>query len=257
MMATARPQAKGKTIQSRVTGFKVAPYRKAVQFGFLFITLFIGVKFILFVSQLERGELPSVSRPPGVEAFLPISALISLKYWLLTGILNSIHPTSVILLLIVLSSALLLKKGCCSWVCPFGLLSEYLERINLFLFRRKVSPPRPIDYFFRSFKYLILSFFLWAIFARMGLSDLASFIYSPYNRIADIKMLKFFAAMSTTTFCVLVALVLLSTLIPYFWCRYLFLFKVVIGCGIIFFGGVILIIYDLLTIKGRMKTSPV
>ncbi|MGQ9578819.1 MAG: cbb3-type cytochrome c oxidase subunit I [Candidatus Aminicenantales bacterium] len=34
-----------------------------------------------------------------------------------------------------------------------------------------------------------------------------------------------------------------------------FWFKVVIGCGIIFFGGVILIIYDLLMIKGRMKTS--
>lgn len=34
-----------------------------------------------------------------------------------------------------------------------------------------------------------------------------------------------------------------------------FWFKVVIGCGIIFFGSVILIIYDLLTIKGQMKTS--
>ncbi|MGQ9578822.1 MAG: 4Fe-4S binding protein [Candidatus Aminicenantales bacterium] len=210
-------------------GFKFFSYRKAGQFGFLLVILFIGIKFILFVSQLERGELPSVSRPPGVEAFLPISALISLKYWLLTGILNSIHPASVIILLIVLSLALFLKKGFCSWVCPFGLLSEYLERVSWSLFRRQVRPPRSVDYFLRSLKYLILGFFLWAIFVRMGLSDLASFIYSPYNRIADIKMLEFFAEMSTTTFWVLVALVLLSALIPYFWCRYLCPYGALLG----------------------------
>ncbi len=34
-----------------------------------------------------------------------------------------------------------------------------------------------------------------------------------------------------------------------------FWFKVVIGCGIIFFAGVILIIYDLLTLKPQLKTS--
>lgn len=210
-------------------GFAFFSYRKAVQFGFLFVILFIGIKFILFVSQLERGELPSVSRPPGVEAFLPISALISLKYWLLTGILNSIHPASVILLLIVLSLALFLKKGFCSWVCPFGLLSEYLERISRFLFSRQVRPPRSVDYFLRSLKYLILGFFLWAIFVRMDVIDLARFIYSPYNRIADIKMLKFFAQMSTTTFWVLVALIVLSTLVPYFWCRYLCPYGALLG----------------------------
>ncbi len=225
--------AKGRKAQTRAvaraTGFRVAPYRKAVQYGFLLVILFIGLKFILFVSQVERGVPPTVSRPPGVEAFLPISALISLKYWMLTGVLNSIHPASVIILLIVLFTALFLKKGFCSWVCPFGLLSEYLERINRFLFKRQVRPPRSIDYFLLSFKYLILGFFLWAIFVKMGVTDLARFIYSPYNRVADVKMLKFFAAMSTTTFWVLVALVVLSVLLPYFWCRYLCPYGALLG----------------------------
>jgi hypothetical protein len=34
----------------------------------------------MFVNQLERGVVPTVTRPPGIEAFLPISSLISLKY---------------------------------------------------------------------------------------------------------------------------------------------------------------------------------
>jgi len=47
----------------------------------------------MFVNQLEDGMWPTVSRPPGIEAFLPISSLISLKYWLVTGIFNPIHPS--------------------------------------------------------------------------------------------------------------------------------------------------------------------
>lgn len=46
-----------------------------MQYGFLFITLWIGAEFALFVHQLERGTGPSVICPPGVEVFLLIRAL--------------------------------------------------------------------------------------------------------------------------------------------------------------------------------------
>ena len=105
---------------------KAQHYRKIVQYAFLVITLLIGAKFAVFVYQLEQGVTPTVLRPPGVEAFLPISALISLKYWVLTGVINRIHPSGLIIFLIILSTAVILKKGFCSWACPIGLLSEYL-----------------------------------------------------------------------------------------------------------------------------------
>jgi hypothetical protein len=72
-----------------------------------------GVQFSIFVNQLEHGIYPTVTRPPGIEAFLPISSLISLKYWLVTGIFNRVHPSD----LIILIAALVLKRGFCSWVC--------------------------------------------------------------------------------------------------------------------------------------------
>lgn len=214
--------------------FKISPYRKVVQFGFLAVTLLIGIHFYIFVYQLENGHLPIVSRPPGVEAFLPISALISLKYWLLTRVFNKVHPSSLILFLIILLTGLFLKKGFCSWVCPFGLLSEYLHKLRKLVFKREFKLTKWVDTPLRSIKYLLLAFFLWAVIIKMDVFSLQSFIYSPYNRVADIKMLKFFTEMSEITFWALTVLVFLSFILPYFWCRYLCPYGALLGFTSIF-----------------------
>jgi polyferredoxin len=213
----------------RTDNFSIQPYRKLVQFGFLAVTIWIGVEFALFVQQLERGFIPGVTRPPGVEAFLPISALISLKYWFLTGVINKVHPAALVLLIIAVATGLLLKKGFCSWVCPVGLLSEYLTRIHRLLFRKIRFLPRWIDYPLRSLKYILLFFFLWSVFIMMEKTQLEKFIYSPYNKVADIKMLKFFTEMSAVTFWSLLVLVLLSIVIPFFWCRFLCPYGAMLG----------------------------
>ena len=121
-------------IKNLILSAQIQHYRKVVQFIFLFVTLWIGLEFIIFVNQLDQGQLPTQIRPPGVEAFLPISALMSLKYWILTGVFNTIHPSGLIILLVIIATAVLLKKGFCSWICPIGLLSEYLEKIHILIF---------------------------------------------------------------------------------------------------------------------------
>lgn len=204
-------------------------YRKIVQYLFFSTTVLIGVKFSVFVNQLENGISPTVSRPPGIEAFLPISSLISLKHWLITGIFNRVHPSGLIILLIILSTAILLKRGFCSWVCPFGLLTEYLNHLHRLIFRKKIRIPRWLDYPLRSLKYLLLAFFLWAIVIKMNALALDYFIYSPYNMVADIKMLYFFKNISAFAFWVLVALAILSILIRNFWCRYLCPYGALLG----------------------------
>lgn len=204
-------------------------YRKVIQCLFLITTIGIGLQFGIFVNQLEGGMLPTVSRPPGIEAFLPISSLISLKYLLTTGVFNRVHPSGLIILIFALLTALLLKRGFCSWVCPFGLLSEYLNRIHRFIFRKNARIPPWLDYPLRSLKYLMLAFFVWAIIIKMDAFALDYFIYSPYNMVADIKMLYFFKNISAFTFWVLVALVLLSILIRNFWCRYLCPYGALLG----------------------------
>jgi polyferredoxin len=204
-------------------------YRRVIQYLFLATVVLIGIKFTIFVSQLENGTLPTVTRPPGIEAFLPISSLISLKYWLVTGIFNPIHPSGLIIFLMALLTAMLLKRGFCSWVCPFGLLTEYLNRLHKLIFRKNIKVPALLDYPLRSLKYLLLAFFLWAIVLNMNAAALDYFIYSPYNMVADIKMLYFFTDITPFAFWVLVALVVLSILVRNFWCRYLCPYGALLG----------------------------
>ena len=146
--------------RQRITQLSIQPYRRMVQYLFMATVILIGIKFTLFVGHLENGMRPSLSRPPGIEAFLPISSLISLKFWLVTGHFNRIHPSGLIILLSALATAVLLKRGFCSWVCPFGLLTEYLNRLHWMVFRRSIKLPRWLDYPLRSLKYMLLVFFL-------------------------------------------------------------------------------------------------
>ncbi len=204
-------------------------WRRAVQFFFLAVVVAIGIQFCLFVSQLERAAALTVTRPAGIEAFLPISSLISLKYWLVTGIFNRVHPSGLVIFVTVLASAILLKRSFCSWICPFGLLTEYLNRLHRLIFRKNVKLPVGLDYPMRSLKYLLLAFFLWAIVLGMDAGALDYFIYSPYNMVADIKMLYFFKHITPVAFTVLAALVLLSIVIRNFWCRYLCPYGALLG----------------------------
>ena len=203
--------------------------RKTVQFGFLITVLAIGVQFALFVDQAGRGIPPTITRPPGVEAFLPISALVSLKYWLLTGVINPIHPSGLMIFLMIVATAVLLKRGFCSWICPIGLLSEQLAAVHRFIFRRRLRMPSWLDIPLRGIKYLLLAFFLWSILLKMDVRVLHQFIFSPYNRVADVKMYFFFADISMVAMTVLAALFILSVVVPYFWCRYLCPYGALLG----------------------------
>ncbi len=108
--------------------------RRAVQFAFLATIILIGVQFYMFVHDLQTGAQQVMSRPPGVDGFLPISSLMALKYWLLSGDFPKMHPSGLLIFIFILLTALFLKRGFCSWVCPVGLLNEYLSKIHILIF---------------------------------------------------------------------------------------------------------------------------
>ncbi|MBI4535622.1 MAG: 4Fe-4S binding protein [Ignavibacteriae bacterium] len=177
---------------------------------------------------LSGGTEAFYSRPPGVEGFLPISALISFKYWVQTGIVNSIHPASLFILLAIVAVSIALKKSFCSWLCPVGTLSESLWMVGQKLFKRNLALPRWLDYPLRSLKYLLLFFFIYSIW-QMDKEALAQFIYSPYNKVADIKMFLFFAEISSFALWTILILMLLSVVIKNFWCRFLCPYGALLG----------------------------
>jgi ferredoxin len=199
------------------------------------ITIWIGVEFVRFVHYLESGGIGSpVERPPGVEAFLPISGLISFRDWIMSGVVNNIHPSAMIIVLVAIGVGFLFKKGFCSWVCPVGLISEMIGNIGdsvigLWIKDRRLKLPRWLDYPFRSLKYLLMGFFLWAVFYSMSPDAIREFISSPYNKVADIKMLKFFTEIDSFALWTIIILFALSIFLRGFWCRYLCPYGALLG----------------------------
>jgi polyferredoxin len=208
---------------------KYTHIRLICQILFLITTLVIGYRFYQFAAPLEQGMIPDIKRPPGVEGFLPISALVSLKSFALTREINPIHPSGLLIFFFVVLSAVLVKKSFCSWVCPIGFLSEILGKLHFRLFKKGLRVYPFLDFVLRSLKYCLLAFFLFAILFKMDANALEQFIFSSYNIVADIKMLKFFTDISSTTLICLVTLVILSILIRYFWCRYLCPYGALLG----------------------------
>ncbi|MDW7645906.1 MAG: 4Fe-4S binding protein [Desulfuromonadales bacterium] len=203
-------------------GKKVAFWRALVQWGFLAWIIAIGIRFGLFVRHFESGgAAPYVSRPPGVEGFLPIGALVSLKHWLANGFVHDVHPAALVLFLSFLVMSLLAKKSFCSWLCPVGTLSEGAWKLGRRLFGRTFKPWRWLDTLLRSLKYLLLFFFAKIILLDMPARALGAFMDAPYWAVSDVKMLHFFTRMSLTALVVILVLTGLSLLYQNFWCRYL------------------------------------
>jgi len=209
---------------------KTFPWRRLVQLGFALLTVVIGIQFIRFVNayiQPAGAVLPT--RPAGVDAFLPISALVALKAWIGTGTFDGIHPAGLVIFLAAIGISLVFKRAFCSWICPIGTLSEGLALIGRRLFKRNFQLPKWLDYALRSLKYILLFFFV--VFISMGMSGQAAqaFLQTPYNMIADVKMLQFFLNLSLLGISILGVLVIASIFIQNYWCRYLCPYGALLG----------------------------
>lgn len=86
--------------------------RQAIQVAFIALNLWIGARFYLWVRYYETGDATTfVPRPPGVEGWLPIAALMNLKYVLVTGALPPVHAAGLVLLVAFLAMSFLVRKA--------------------------------------------------------------------------------------------------------------------------------------------------
>jgi polyferredoxin len=196
-------------------------WRLAFQVAFLALNVAIGVQFVAFVRFFESGaEGAHPARPPGVEGWLPIAALMNLKATVLTGELPWRFPAGMFLLVSFLAITFLFRKAFCSWLCPVGTVSEWLWKLGERVLGRTFALPRWLDVPLRSLKYVLLGLFLWAV-GSMSVEAIHAFLASPYGIVADVKMLDFFRRMDSTAAWVIALLVAASVLVKNFWCRYL------------------------------------
>jgi polyferredoxin len=209
--------------------------RYAVQWSVLALVVYAGYRLYLFAAHFASGATAAGglagigSRPPLVDGFLPIGALMALRLWVTEGFFDPVHPAALVILLAAIALALILKKSFCGWICPVGTISEAVHGAGRKLFGRNFALPHYVDYALRSVKYALLAFFLYVVFLRMSGAEARVFLGTPYWKVADVKMLEFFTGISGTTAAVLGGLTALSLLYKNFWCRYLCPYGALLG----------------------------
>ncbi len=193
--------------------------RHLIQIAVFITTLIVGMQYYLYIKQAMGTGQITIPRPASVEGFLPIGALMSWKRFLMTAQWDTIHPAAMVIFGFAALLSFTFHKAFCSWFCPVGSLSEWLWKLGERIIGRNFKLPFWLDISLRSLKYMLLGFFLWAVFT-MSEAAISQFIHSPYYKLSDVKMLRFFTHMSLTTGIVLVVLTIGSIFVKNFWCRY-------------------------------------
>lgn len=218
---SSRPAARRKKPYTRRRGDRSQHVRLAVQIGFSAIAIWVGIQFYLWVRYYETGGATlKVTRPPGVEAWLPIAALMNTKAFLLTRAVPDTHAAGMFMLIAFVAISFLYRKAFCSWICPIGTLSEWLWQFGQATVGRTFAMPGWLDIPLRSLKYILLALFLYVVIA-MPVPEIRAFLTSPYGLVADVKMLNFFRLMGQTAAIVIALLLIGSMFIKNLWCRVL------------------------------------
>lgn len=195
--------------------------RYAVQLIFLGLTLHVGFTFYRFVLHFKEPGHPFVPRPESVDAFLPISGLMSLKLFLFTGIIEPVHPAALFMFLAIVTASLLMKKGFCGWICPVGTVSQYFWMTAGKIFGKSFRMEKYTDISIRSLKYILMFLIIFLIGIAMVPNMMVLFFITDYYKAVDVRTMNVFTQMSTITLCVLIFLTAFSLIYKNFWCRYL------------------------------------
>ena len=195
-----------------------AGLHRAVQYGFLLFFIFVGVRFYAYTQWAMGESADYVTKPASVEAFLPISALLGAKRLLFTGQYDFVHPAGLTILLMAFAVSLLFRKAFCGYMCPVGCVSMMLERLGRWLGISR-RPGKWLSALLTVPKYFLLLFFVYIVLWNMNIDDIEGFIRTPYNMVADTKMMLFFLNPGTVVLVSVAVLVLGGMLFPSFWCR--------------------------------------
>ncbi|TVO35713.1 4Fe-4S binding protein [Vibrio algivorus] len=179
----------------------------------------VAIQYTLHTALLTAQISPSFLRPDVVDAFLPIAAAIELKAIVSLGFWDQAHPAGAVMLFTVLITGIVCKRAFCGWICPLGLVGEYLYQWRIKWIAKPYPVPKWLDWPLRMIKYLLLAFFAF-ISLGMHPSNIPYYLNGNYHKIADIKTAWLFVNPGVITLSVLTVMLLLAAWRQRAFCRY-------------------------------------
>jgi polyferredoxin len=211
-------------LQRLLKQYKKAPnevLRRATQLTVVFILLLAAWQFSAFLEAV-RGAVQTGEpyRPPVVEGFLPIAAIMALRAWMATGVFDPLHPAGLVVLVATLATAWLFRRALCGWICPLGALSEALGALGKKLLGRTLAVPKWVDRGLLAVKYALLAW-IFNVFFLIPAGQAVAFLRLPYYAVSDVKMFEMFTNLGPLGLGIIGGMAVFSIFIKSFWCRYL------------------------------------
>lgn len=176
--------------------------------------------FMFFWRYSSTGVGPAVPRPDAADVFLPFAGFAQLKLWFATGVWDHTRPTAGVILLAVVVTAWLFRRAVCSWLCPFGIVAEFLATLGKRILGKNLVLPKWLDLTLIGAKYVGTFVVLWW-FMGASVDALRSMMARPFYVTADAKVFELYANVGPTVIVAITSILLGSVLVKSFWCRYL------------------------------------
>lgn len=176
-------------------------------------------QFLRFVAYVSTGAGAPTWRPDVADVFLPLGGATALKTWIATGWFDRMHPAALVILIATLVTAWLFRRALCSWLCPIGMVSEYLARFGVKIADRNVDVPRWLDRTLLTVKYTLSLAIALPLFG-LPASAAEAFMRTPFYTVADVKLFDVYAAFDTGFVIAVLVLLAASIFVRNLWCRY-------------------------------------
>lgn len=172
----------------------------------------------MFGRGLAHNLFPNAN-VPSVDALCPFGGAVSLYRLIDSGrYLQKIHPSSLVLLIGLLASILLVGGAFCGWICPFGALQDWLQKLRRKLKIREVQVPEALAAKLSWLRYLVL---IVIIYFTVSTGKLWFADYDPYRTIFSLEWLFTPALKHWPAYLITIAFLISAVLIRRFWCRFL------------------------------------
>jgi polyferredoxin len=188
----------------------------------LFVSLVAGlVEYARFAYWVSTGTGSPVGRPDVADAFLPLGGVAALRVWLSTGFWDNLHPVALVVVVAILVTAWLFRRAPCSWMCPIGMVSEYLGKLRMRITRGKtVKVPKWLDRALLGLKYVVTVLILAMLFGA-PVSALRDFMGQTFYATSDYGLWRVYVGNFAVATIAIGVLAVASVFVKSAWCRYL------------------------------------
>jgi polyferredoxin len=187
----------------------------------LFLSLIVAfVEYARFAYWVSTGAGSPVARPDVADAFLPLGGVAALRVWLSTGFWDNLHPVALVVMIAIIATAWLFRRAACSWLCPIGMVSEYLGKLGIKIRHGKtVHVPKWLDRTLIGIKYVLTVVILLMLFGA-PVAALRDFMSQSFYATSDYGLWHVYAQNFAVASIIIGAILVASTFVKSVWCRY-------------------------------------